>query len=318
MLQSLSALQTNGTQKAETSNKVSLLSSLLQLVNLKKNECGVNNYQKAEECYNRCVKVFERYPNDIYDLGGNLLESFKSYIDVSIIWNKSNSTIMSTRSTNLLDTIGLLSNLGVSSSYSLSVHKNANPKLFVSYRQIATNLSGYINQSISTIIDVLTDLEQSFDDIFKQFQRRGCECNGGNKLHFQRIMKSGQLLANKIKPIAETALADNKCTSNTYEAIAILVSIVFDNFLNIQGAIISMAAVLESESVKISDFHHSCLLSLDPFIRGIASSMNSESADIAKGVRDLITSFVKQTCLLNNELDTLLAPSRVVVITRNS
>lgn len=277
----------------------------------------------VQKCYDGCVAVFEKYPNEIFDLGDNLIDSFKSYIDASKVWNKSNATIMSQRSTDLLETISLLANLGGSPRYCLRVHHKANPKLFVAYRTIVNYLAEYLNRLIVPISAALTDLEHSFDDLFRQFNQL-C-VSRSNNFNFQGIMRSGRKLANMINVIVDTAL---NCTmsetiaNETFEAIAILVCILFDNFLNIQGAVISQAAVLRSRFFTISAFHYSCLQALDPFIRGIACSMNTMTADIAEGVRDLLASLVENIDGLNVALDTLLGPSggnpiNVDVVARN-
>lgn len=82
--------------------------------------------------------------------------------------------------------------------------------------------------------------------------------------------------------------------------------------MNIQGAIITKAAF---QSHDITDFHFSCLMTLDPFIRGVAGSMNSMTADIAKGVRDVEESLLNHITDFNNALYTLMGVFEGVTIT---
>lgn len=201
--------------------------------------------------------------------------------------------------------------VGISASYLLNENSKATPDLVSAYAQIVTNLSTNIGKLTHPINDILRDFGHLTVENTKQFQHRFVEHK--SEVDFKAIMKCGQLLANTIGLIVETALNDYGCVTianDTYEAIAVLVYILNDAFLSIQGIIVSMAAVFYSESNGISDFLLSCLLSLDPFVQGIAYSINSMTLgmDIAKSVRELLTSLVDLIRTLNDTLDELLGP----------
>lgn len=290
--------------------------SLLQI----KNECSCNDdWEKGvQQTYDGCAKVFSSYRGPTKEIGETVITSFETYIKILKNWNQSNSTILSTSSTAILQAIGLLSNVGVSASYLLNENSKATPDLVSAYTKIVTNLSKNIGKLTDPINEGIREFGRLSVESTKQFQHRFVEQK--SEIDFKVIMKCGQLLANTIGLIVETALNDCGCVTianDTYEAIAVLVYILNDCFLSIQGIIVSMAAVLYSESDGITDFIHNCLLALDPFVQGIADSINSMTTgmDIAKCVRGLLTSLVDLIRPLNDRLDDLLGPFEGTKIT---
>lgn len=229
-------------------------------------------------------------------------------------WTTCNSTILSTRSIAILQAFTLLSTSGKSASYLVNENAKATPSLVPAYTKIVSELSYNIGQLIYPINDIIVHVGKLFDVITKEFQNRFVERNVGNdeKINFKPLMKCAELLTNTIGLIAETALYD--CDSatisdDTYDAIAILICILNDCFLSIQGIMVSMAAVLLSESSELSDFLQSCLHSLNPFIRGVGDAIASMTLDNNPSVRVLLTKVVSLMCPLNEAFDSLLGPS---------
>lgn len=76
----------------------------------------------------------------------------------------------------------------------------------------------------------------------------------------------------------------------------------------VQGSNSNIGTVLYSESQQIPDFLHSCLLSMDPLIGGMAYSISLITKDVAKCVREFLTSFVQLTHSFNEALDDVIGP----------
>lgn len=258
--------------------------------------------------------MFKNYPGMTNAIGENVMTSFKTYTDKLISWTMCNSTILSTRSVAILDAMTLLSSVGKSASYIVNENAKATPSLVSAYTKIVSDLSDnvgvYLTRSVN---DVIVEMGELFENISKQFQDRFVQRNDEEeKINFKAMMKSAQLLANTIGLIAETALNDCDCatiSNDTYDAVAVLIFVLNDFFLSVQGIHVSIAAVVHSESSGISDFLHSSLLSLDPFIRGVGDAIGSMTMDTTRSVRELLTSVVNLLCALNESMDNLLGPS---------
>lgn len=212
--------------------------------------------KKAQQTLEGCAKVFKSYRGPTKDLGETVITSYETYIQILKSWNQSNSTILSTSSTDILKAIGLLSNAGgVSVSYLLNKNSKATPDLVSAYTKIVSNLSTHIGKLTDPINEALNDFGHLIVENTRQFQDRFVEHK--TEAEFKAIMKCRQLRANTTGLIVETPLNDCGCVTivnDTNEALAVLVYVLNDSFLSIQGIIVSMASVLYSESDGISDF----------------------------------------------------------------
>lgn len=313
-LQTLCVFTSNENQGKVSEKRVSQCVDVRKIFLPKKQECSCKDWRKGvQQLHDGLAKIFKNYPDITNAIGENMLTSFKIYTNKLTSWTMCNSTILSTRSISILQAMTLLSTAGKSASYLVNENSKATPSLVTAYTKIVYELSDNIGELTDPISDVIVDLGKLFEKISKQFQDRFVERKGSDeKIDFKAMMKCAQLLANTIGLIAETALDDCgfvTIPNDTYDAIAILIFILNDCFLSVQGIIVSMASVLHSESSGISDFLHSCLVSLDPFIKSVGQSITSLTMDTDQCVRVLLTEVVNLLYPLNKALDNLLEPS---------
>lgn len=269
-----------------------------------------NGWEKGvQECYTECAKVMERFPDQTLTIGETVITSFKTYADELASLTKCNSTFLSTRSTATLETLSLLSKMGKSPSYLLFQFGKVLPKVSSAFRVIVTNLSGSIGELVQPIHDVITTVESSLSNVLKQFQNRFVErCE---EIDFEGTVRGAQLFTNTVALIAETALNDCDCVTlanEAYEAIAVLTFILNLYLIAVQGSNVNIATVLYSESKTISPFLKSCFKAFDPLIGGIAKAISSITFDVAKSMREFLSSFVHLTYSLNEALDDILGP----------
>lgn len=319
--QTFSVLTSKDVQHKVTIRNVSHCADVQEIFISKKEECSCKDWQKGvNQLQEGSAKVFKNYPGVTNAIGETIITSFKIYSDRLISWTVCNSTILSTSSISILQALSLLSTVGKSASYIVNENAKATPSLVSAYMNIVSELSNHIGALVHPINDVIIDLGRLSEEISKQFQSRfvGRESDNVEKINFQGIMKCGQLMANTIGLIAETALDDCGCVTipnDTFDAIAILIILLNDNLMGIQYIIVSIAAVLHSESSGISEFLHSSLLTLDPFIQDVGDVIASMTLDINQSVRVLLTKVVSYLYPLNEALDNLLGPSEGAKIT---
>lgn len=155
------------------------LTILKQLPNIfqqyfpKKNENCSNKWEEGvKRCYDGCAKVLNNFPGPTYDMGVTVITSFKTHTDKLEVLTKSNSTIIPSRSTAILEAISLLSKLGISPNYLLYQFGKAMPKMSSAYRQIVAELSGCIGELTVPVNDIITKIENSTITTIKQFRDR--------------------------------------------------------------------------------------------------------------------------------------------------
>lgn len=286
-----------------------------------RNESSCNAWEKGiQECYTESAKVLSRFPAPTYDIGDTIITSFRTYTDKLGSLTKCNSTFLSTRSTSTLEALSLLSKMGKSPSYLLFQFGKALPKVSSAFRSIITNLSRSIGALVQPVNEVLTNVENSINNILKQFQNRFATSKRGEHepIDFEESVKCARLFVNTIALIAETALNDCDCVTyanEAYEAIAILTFILNLYLIAAQGCNVSIATVLLSESKNVTPSLNSLFDAMDPLIGGVAKALSSITFDVPKSMRRFLSYFVDLTYTLNESLDELFGPCQGVKLT---
>lgn len=277
--------------------------------------------EMVEQCFKGHEEVFKRFLGPTFSFGETVLITFRGHIDRLVYCSKSNSTIWSKGCAAIIKALSFLRKLGKNPIYFLNENGKATPKLFFTYRQIVTNLSNIIGELDKPINNELKTLENLFGEILNQFhasladrKHRHCE-----KINFKGIMKCGRRLTNMIAIIAKTALLNYcgcvKIKKDTYEAIAVLISILYDSIMAILAVTDTMAAEIYSQTQRISDDLESYLHALDPFINGIHKTISLTPTDTLNDSRSILTTLVDESALFNQALGQLLGPPERVPIT---
>lgn len=261
----------------------------------KKNEkvCLEKNVQKS---FDGGASVAKTYPGPTYQVGERLITSWKILIDKLESLSKSNSTTtLPTGSTEILKAIGLLNKFGTSPNNLLLEWVKIMPKYSEALKSIVSNVSGII-KGTQHINEAITNVASDIVKLVKEFQNLKGSCDRFKRIDAKPLIKSTQILTNRIANIAETSLEMCGLKADVYEAIAIVTLILHSIVVGCMGTYTNIAAILYSEdSESVGEILNNCLLALTQLVQGMANSINSMTNTVGS-----ISVFLKDFVELNN------------------
>lgn len=184
------------------------------LVMRMKRECSCNDWQDGVLKYfvgcSQSAKEFPKPP----DQAENVMSTFEIFLNKLIDLTTSNSTILSSSSTAILEPMSMLSKMGGSPGNLLNESINTFPQLSDD-GQLMTHLMN----------DAITDLQHSIMHLGMLFRKSGVEHFGnglGTRADYEPVTKCAQVLMNTIALIAETMLDDCKiATPDIFESLTV-------------------------------------------------------------------------------------------------
>lgn len=275
-----------------------------------KNECGCNDWQDGVlKYYEGCTESIKVYPGPT-DQSKNIMTTFGVFLNKLLDLTTSNSTILSSSSTAILEAMSNLSKMGGSPGKLLNEAMKTLPKLSDDLRKIISSLSDKIGEQTTHLMnDAITDLELSIRHFALIFRKSGVEHFGndlGMNSDYEPVTKRVQVLMNMIALIAETTLNDCKiATSVLFESLTVLTLI--SNYYLIGAHSINVVAqgVLHSTSQPIPDKLHVSLVALAPCLQQMADVINKIDKAFQENLVQVLTDLVSFTISFNSKLDDL-------------
>lgn len=148
---------------------------------------------------------------------------------------KSASLIISSKSTAILETISLMSEVGTSPTVILSGFNDVLHTVAGEYKKIILSLKQYIGVKTPTVIDAICDLECSLYTIMSDYRNAAVLNLGDEDIDYKPVLKSIQNLTNAVACITESALQNCKNEKDVRDALYVLV-LILDHLLIIGHA----------------------------------------------------------------------------------
>lgn len=287
----------------------------------KKNEAC--SWKKGvQEYYDGCRKVAMNFRGPTYILADNVMNSFEIYLTKLIYLSNSNSTLLTSSTTAILQSLSKLNKLKKSA---LDVIKEANEvvlKLVEEFNDITSKLSNTIGELADSFNDALNDLGCSLSTFLNEFLRSGIT-GYIKKVDYEPVLRQCQKLLNTVALIAETLL--NECgfaTHDVYEAVTVLSLICVYFVLVVQGMNSCFQNVLYEQKLTISQNIESCSMSMDYIVLEATQSLASVTYPFNQSIKGLLTKIVNITIFINTMFKNVLGlfegvPISVGQITQN-
>lgn len=276
-----------------------------------KKECSCNDWQDGVlQYYVGCSQSAKEYPAP-YNQSDNVMNTFEIFLNKLLDLTASNSTILSTSSTAILEAMSMLSKMGGTPGNLLNECLKTLPKLSDDLRTVVSRLSVNVGQLTTRLINkAITDLQHSIMHFGTMFQDSGVE-HFGNGLaknaDYKPVAKHAQVLMNMIALIAETTLNSCDITSTKiFDSLTILTLI--SNWYLIGAHSINVVAqgVLQLTSQLIPDNLYASLLTIGPILQPMADAIGAINIALIESQVEVLTSLVNITVYLNSKLDDLL------------
>lgn len=252
-------------------------------------------------------------------MGQTIFTSYSVQIENLIALNKTKTSILSTRSTALLNVLSTLSNIDNNPRYLLLQLKNVCLQKKSLYCKIVSSLSEYIGELKQPIMQVVVVVQNSTFACLNQFEGRFSERKQqrSEKINFNLMATSVRNNTNTIAFFVDTAINNSdglELADETYEALTILTFISNLQVLAVHGTNANMGTVLLSETKNVSPFLQSCFEAFEPLVDDITKLISSASFDSVKHLKNYLKKYAKIIDSHNASMTKLLGPFEGVTI----
>ncbi len=260
----------------------------------------------VQQFYDGLRTASSKFSGQSYNLANTTLKSFEKFVAKLIYFTNTNSTLLSSSSTEILASLSEGNNIG-QSSLNIIIELDKALLVFVKeFYDIVKKLSDAIGHLTCSINDVILDLGYAVSSFLKEFLKcSDAQCR--EKTNFKPVFKQFQRLMNTVALIAETLL--NGCepySSEVDEAMMVLTLICHYFLLTVQGINSSVQDVLYEEKSAVSENIESCSKALDFMIVQMAQAVSALVFPITKSIEELLTSLVNITMAFNTAVKDIL------------
>lgn len=256
---------------------------------------GVTQY-----CEN-CAASVKHFTGPTYEISKTWTLALEIYTKKVVILTEIESTIISSRSVFILETVGLMFKIGISPTIILNEFSDVLQQIVSGYENIISSLSG-IGKLAVTVNTAITNLCYALHELIMEFQHTSHLNDIDDQLDYEPVLRNLHILTNTIAVIAETALSNCRIENDVKESIYVLV-LILDHFLIMShGTIASIAAVLYSSSVNISVTVQKYLKPVNPLVSGIAVALSKPTTSITESVTVVFETLVSLTRIFNVSL----------------
>lgn len=233
---------------------------------------------------------------------------FEVFLNKLLDLTASNSTILSSSTTEILDAMSQLSQMGGSSGNMLNECLKRLPQLSNDLRKIVTSLSDNIGNVTTCLMnDAITDLEHSISHYGTLFQKSGVEHFGnglGMNVDYEPVTKCAQGLMNMIALVAETTLYDCKiATPKILESLTILTLISNWYLIGAHSVNVLSQSILCTVSQPIPEKLQMSSVAIQPFLQPMADAIYVIDNASETNLVQLLTRLVNITISMNSKLD---------------
>ncbi|XP_037040138.1 uncharacterized protein LOC119077082 [Bradysia coprophila] len=257
--------------------------------------------QDIQNYYNGCRTATWEFRGKAYCLADSVVNSLEEFLTKLIFFTNSNSTIVTTSSTTMLNTLSKCKKLNRSGMNIIFEFQKVLPAIIKDFNEVATKLSNHIGELTSSFTKVLGSLGSVFTNFMKEFLENCRLFKCEKQVDYKPVLKKCQKLMNTVALIGETLL--NECeaeaTQEVYDAVLVLDLICLYMAIAVPGINSCVMDVLYEHDYPISKYVKSSALVFDYALVELTKAVSAIVFPITKTVQNLLTVFVNITMSLN-------------------
>ncbi|KAJ6645907.1 hypothetical protein Bhyg_01116, partial [Pseudolycoriella hygida] len=239
----------------------------------------------VQQAYDRCKKVSSNLHGRSHELTAHLMNVMEGYITKLIYLSTSNSTLLASGSSTMLE-------------YSKVLKATVD-----GFNKMVSNLSGNIGKLTHSITETLNCLEVSFSSFMKKFIKADC-ADSRRKVDYEPVFKDFQKLMNVIALIVETLLNDCKPPTREVQEAVLILRMINEYFLiTVQGINACAQDVYHRDGTKAASKRVKKVSDILDYIAvENAQSLESVVFTSTKSVTAFLKHIVNITVFLNSSL----------------
>ncbi|KAG4075546.1 hypothetical protein HA402_003371 [Bradysia odoriphaga] len=261
----------------------------------------------VEGHYNGCHDAVEKFCGKAKVAGDVAVRSLKEYLAKLIYFTDSNSTIVTTSSTGILNSLSKCINLN-DNGLNIIVEFN---KVFLSiiedFVEVTVPLEIYIGDDLTcALTDAIRDLGRIFSNYMNEFLN-SCRLFGcRKKIDYECVLKQLQKLMNTVALINETLL--NQCeeaTQEVRESVMVLDLLYCYLAIAVQGIYSCSLDALNARNIVVSKTVKSSTISFEYALVEVTQAICDITLPLGSNIAKLLTAFVNITMALNSTLKSI-------------
>ncbi|XP_037036947.1 uncharacterized protein LOC119074777 [Bradysia coprophila] len=261
----------------------------------------------VEGHYNGVKGATDKFCGKAKDIGDVAVRSLGEFIEKLIYFTDSNSTIVTTSSTGILNSLSKCINLNRSGMNIIVEFNKVYLSIVDDFVNVAKSLTDYIgDELICSFTDAIRALGREFSNYMNAFLK-SCRLFGcRKKIDYECVLKRLQTLMNIVALINETLL--NKCekaTQQVHESVMVFDMLYCYMAITVQGVYSCALDVLNERDIVVSQTVKSSTLSFEYALVQVTEAICSVTLPLGDSIKELLTAFVNITMALNSTLKSI-------------
>lgn len=285
----------------------------------KDESCGCHKVEEwkegVQEFYDGVSKAFWGFRGPSYKLANNNLAALEIYVAKLIYFANSNSTVLATSATAMLEAMSKCKKYEQSGLNIIKESDKVVLEIMNDFIEVVSKLSDIIGQLTCKVNDVLHDVGCALSTFMKEFIVSSLT-GFVKKVDYEPVFKQYQKLMNTIALIAETLL--NKCelvTPKVEEAVTVLGLVLNWCGISVQGINSCVLDTLYEEECDVSPRVESVSMSVEYALYQVTQSVASVVFPLTDSIKALLTNIVNITMAFNKTVKDILGVFKGVTIT---
>ncbi|XP_037040861.1 uncharacterized protein LOC119077694 [Bradysia coprophila] len=272
----------------------------------------------VQKLYDGCRTASKSFRGKAYELAEASVNSLEQFITKLIDFTSFNSTIISTSSKNILQSMSKCDRVkGDNMNMIIEIDKIF-PIVAEEYKSVAVNLSEFIgDELICSFTNAYSDFATELTKFMKGFLHSCRLFNCQRRVDYKRVLQKYHSLTNTMALIDQTLLdeCENEVTQDVYESVLVLHLVYFCMGLSVTGVNSCALDVQYDHNCFVSKSVKNGSLSIATALEEILEAISAVLLASITGIKDLLNSFVNVATVLNTIVEDVLGLTNDVLVT---
>ncbi|KAG4065469.1 hypothetical protein HA402_002703 [Bradysia odoriphaga] len=272
----------------------------------------------VQKLYDGCRTASRSFRGKAYKLADASVNSLEQLITKLIDFTSFNSTIISTSSKSILQSMSKCDKVTGNNMNMIIEIDKIFPIVAEEYKAVAVNLSEFIgDELICSFTNAYSDFVTELSKFMKEFLQSCQLFNCRRRVDYKRVIQKYQSLTNTMALIDQTLLdeCENEVTQEVYESVLVLHFLYLCMGLSVTGVNSCALDVQNEHKCFVSESVKNGSLSIATALEEILEAISAVLLASINSIKDLLNSFVSVANVLNTIVKDVLGLTTDVLAT---
>ncbi|XP_037051722.1 uncharacterized protein LOC119085416 [Bradysia coprophila] len=285
--------------------------------------CRIEDYpwkDGVQEFYNGCRKAADSFHGKAFDVADNTVKSLQQLVTKLIDFTDSNSTIVASSSTDILESLSKCNRLGRDGMNIIVEYVKVFPSVVRDFKQVSANLFKHIGELTCSFKNAVSDLGAELTKFMKEFVRSSRLPKCKKTVDYNLVLKKYQELSNIVAQIDDTLVNESEnegieVTKEVYESVLVLHLLYIYMGISVTGIDSCVLDVLYERNCYVSEETKSCVFSIEDALVEVLQAVSTVVLTSVESIRNLLRTVVNIVAGLNAIVKNVLGLTNRVVLT---